>query len=131
MLQKKALIETIARWKELQSENGTLVPVEHSMTIEHAEDMLARIEEAEETGDRFSEAKLGRWLGWVQAAAVAAGVGMTLEDMKEINKSNQDVVISLKQLEQASIDRALVERAAKHFGDQWSNLVKEHMNAQG
>lgn len=38
--------------------------------------------------EEFSEAKLGRWLGWMQAAVVAAQVGLTLEDMKQINKRN-------------------------------------------
>lgn len=33
----------------------------------------------------FSEAKLGRWLGWAQCAVVAAGCA-TLEEMKELNK---------------------------------------------
>ena len=33
----------------------------------------------------FSEAKLGRWLGWAQAAVVASGCA-TLDDMKEINR---------------------------------------------
>ncbi|SLJ67445.1 Uncharacterised protein [Mycobacteroides abscessus subsp. abscessus] len=30
--------------------------------------------------------KLGRWLGWAQCAVVAAGVGLTLDDMKTINQ---------------------------------------------
>lgn len=33
--------------------------------------------------------KLGRWLGWMQCAVVAAGCG-TLEDMKAINKACGD-----------------------------------------
>ena len=33
----------------------------------------------------FSEAKLGRWLGWAQCAVVAANVGITLADMKALN----------------------------------------------
>ena len=33
----------------------------------------------------FSDAKLGRWLGWAQAALVVAGVGFDLEDVKQIN----------------------------------------------
>lgn len=33
----------------------------------------------------FSEGKLGRWLGWAQCAVVAAGIGLTLDDMKRIN----------------------------------------------
>lgn len=38
---------------------------------------------------KYSDAKLGRWLGWAQAAVVAAGCG-TLDDMKEINRKNCD-----------------------------------------
>lgn len=38
----------------------------------------------------FSEAKLGRWLGWMQAAVVAAGVGLSLDTMKAINQSEAD-----------------------------------------
>lgn len=33
----------------------------------------------------FSEAKLGRWLGWAQCAVVAAGCA-TLEEMKDLNR---------------------------------------------
>jgi hypothetical protein len=33
----------------------------------------------------FSDAKLGRWLGWAQCALVAADVGITLADMKALN----------------------------------------------
>lgn len=33
----------------------------------------------------FSDAKLGRWLGWAQCAVVAAAIGLDLDDMKEIN----------------------------------------------
>lgn len=36
----------------------------------------------------FSEAKLGRWLGWAQCAVVAAAIGLELDDMKEINRSH-------------------------------------------
>ena len=32
----------------------------------------------------FSEAKLGRWLGWAQCAVAASGFS-SLEEMKEIN----------------------------------------------
>lgn len=38
----------------------------------------------------FSEAKLGRWLGWAQCALVAADVGVTLEDMKALNMRYSD-----------------------------------------
>ena len=50
----------------------------------HLQDMLEQITENPE---RFSEAKLGRWLGWAQCAVVAGGYG-TLDDMKQINRKN-------------------------------------------
>lgn len=34
----------------------------------------------------MSPSKMGRWLGWIQAAVVAANVGLSLEDMKNINR---------------------------------------------
>lgn len=40
----------------------------------------------------FSEAKLGRWLGWAQAAVVAANIGVTLDDVKALNKRFADPV---------------------------------------
>lgn len=53
----------------------------------HLQDMMERAQAAMNTpGMEFSDAKLGRWLGWMQAAVVAAGIGLTLEDMKEINR---------------------------------------------
>lgn len=52
--------------------------------LNHLLDMQARIT------DEHSPAKLGRWLGWAQAALVAANVGVTLDDMKAINKRYAD-----------------------------------------
>lgn len=51
-----------------------------TLGLEHLRSMLARVESGE-----FSEAKLGRWLGWAQCAVVAAAIGITLDDMKAIN----------------------------------------------
>jgi hypothetical protein len=50
----------------------------------HLQDMLQRIEN---DPSQFSEAKLGRWLGYVQGVIVATDYG-TLEEMKQINKRN-------------------------------------------
>lgn len=53
----------------------------------HLQDMVERVDVAmTRDGTAFSEAKLGRWLGWMQCAVVAAEIGLTLEDMKQINK---------------------------------------------
>ena len=40
---------------------------------------------SEVTSAQFTDAKLGRWLGWAQCALVAADVGVTLDDMKALN----------------------------------------------
>lgn len=52
------------------------------LDYEHLVDMYATA-----SAGNFSEAKLGRWLGWMQAAVVANGFGPNLEDMKRINRS--------------------------------------------
>lgn len=39
--------------------------------------------------DAFSEAKLGRWLGWMQACVYGMCENVTLDDMKEINERNK------------------------------------------
>lgn len=51
----------------------------------HLQEMLEKMKD----GD-MSPTKLGRWLGWMQAAVVAAQIGITLEDMKNINKQFAD-----------------------------------------
>lgn len=53
----------------------------------HLQDMVERVEIAlSRDATAFSEAKLGRWLGWMQCAVVAAQVGLSLDDMKSINR---------------------------------------------
>ena len=49
--------------------------------LQHLRRMVATVMASE----NFSDAKLGRWLGWAQCAVVAANVGVSLEDMKELN----------------------------------------------
>lgn len=51
--------------------------------LDHLRRMASVLEEA-----AFSPAKLGRWLGWAQCAVVAAGIGVTLDDMKTLNASH-------------------------------------------
>lgn len=53
------------------------------LSYAHISDMYRRVTPL------FSESKLGRWLGWAQAAVVASGVA-TLEEMKEINQKYAD-----------------------------------------
>jgi len=50
--------------------------------LDHLRDRRSR-----STSD-FSDAKLGRWLGWAQASVVAVGCG-TLEEMKAINLAHR------------------------------------------
>lgn len=50
----------------------------------HLLDMYNQILAADATGTPFSETKIGRWLGWAQAAVVCNGGG-DLTTMKEIN----------------------------------------------
>ena len=52
----------------------------------HLQEMLVKMETVE-----MSPAKLGRWLGWLQAAVVANTFGLvSLNDCKEINKKWAD-----------------------------------------
>lgn len=64
--------------------NNILFDIE-GMEFDHLVSMRERIT------PEFSQAKIGRWLGWAQAMVVAANVGLTLEDMKRINESHKDV----------------------------------------
>lgn len=57
------------------------------MQCPHLLSMVERMEESELNVDvpAMSPAKLGRWLGWLQASFVANGV-LTLDEAKEINQ---------------------------------------------
>ncbi|AIK68221.1 hypothetical protein P10VF_008 [Rhizobium phage vB_RleM_P10VF] len=50
----------------------------------HLEDMLRRMEGMSDK----SEAKIGRWLGWMQCAVFVMCADVTLEDLKQINIKN-------------------------------------------
>lgn len=50
---------------------------------------LLSMQESIHAGE-FSDAKLGRWLGWAQAAVVAANIGVTLSDVKRINMTHSE-----------------------------------------
>lgn len=78
MNQLAAMRETLTRAQECgMADIGGLV---EGCDYWHLQDMVERAQVGE-----FSEAKLGRWLGWMQCAVVAAGIGLTLDDMKQIN----------------------------------------------
>lgn len=57
-------------------------------SIGHLRTMLSRATEGVAAGT-FSDAKLGRWLGWVQGVLCEAKV-ITLNEAKEINKECAD-----------------------------------------
>lgn len=81
MNQINALRETVALAEQLDMPE---LPG-HSLGLAHLREMLQVVE----TSD-FSESKMGRWLGWAQAAVVAYVPRVTLEDMKMINLRNSD-----------------------------------------
>lgn len=51
----------------------------------HLESMLVKM-----STEEMSEGKMGRWLGWMQAAVVCNCGELTLEHMKEINRKYAD-----------------------------------------
>lgn len=81
MNQNKAFTETLNLAHERGMDKLTWDDTSKDLSYAHLEDMATRIT------DDFSESKLGRWLGWAQAAVVAAGIA-TLDEMKEINLRN-------------------------------------------
>jgi hypothetical protein len=63
---------------------------EDFLSLEHHNDMLRRIDESRFTsGPSMSEAKMGRWLGWLQGVASALGL-LTLDECKRINMKWSD-----------------------------------------
>ena len=78
--QLQAFKDTLSIWADSSKARDLLHSPKDSLTLKHAEEMLLKINPA------FSGAKLGRWLGWVQAAAVSSCYTLTLETMKEINR---------------------------------------------
>lgn len=79
MNQLQAFRDTVA----LAEQQGMPELPGSDLGLDHLRRMAAVLEEAS-----FSPAKLGRWLGWAQCAVVAAGVGVTLDDMKTLNASH-------------------------------------------
>lgn len=80
MNQREAFDDTLA----LAAKMGMPALPDSSLGFAHMKDMRFRIN----LDGNFSDAKLGRWLGWAQAALVAANVGVTLEDVKAINRKH-------------------------------------------
>lgn len=82
MNQLQALRDTV----RLAKTRGLAITRKPELSLEHVEDMLRRVEA---DPSAFSTAKLGRWLGWAQAAVVSWG-NCSLEDMKQINVANKE-----------------------------------------
>lgn len=61
-----------------------------SLGLRHLRSMYEQAQAFQSEWETFSEAKLGRWLGWAQCAVVAASIGLTLDDMKAINQRHAD-----------------------------------------
>lgn len=75
MNQYEAFKDTVA----LAEKAGMPVLPGTNLGLDHMRDTLSRITPA------FPPSTLGRWLGWAQCALVAAGVGVTLDDVEAIN----------------------------------------------
>lgn len=81
MNQVEALRETV----RLAEQRGMPEMVGSDLGLDHLRSMLKTV-----SASKFSDAKLGRWLGWAQCALVAADVGVTLADMKTLNTRHLD-----------------------------------------
>ena len=56
----------------------------------HLESMLERVlADQELKKPKMSNAKIGRWLGWMQAVVALRVPDLMLEDMKKINERNK------------------------------------------
>jgi len=87
MNQREALRETIELARANGMDNCTSdIP---ELDFPHLVSMYDRIIAADVTSTPFSEAKIGRWLGWAQAAVVVHGEA-SLEDMKALNMKWSD-----------------------------------------
>lgn len=75
LCQRQAFADTVF----LASERGMPLAPESELGLYHLMQMRIRAQS-------MAGSKLGRWLGCAQCAVVAAGVGLTLDDMKAINQ---------------------------------------------
>lgn len=81
MNQKQALADTL----ELAEAHGMPELPGSELGLEHLRQMNATVQASD-----YSASKVGRWLGWAQCAVVAADIGLTLNDMKQINMRQAD-----------------------------------------
>ena len=78
--------ETILLWEESLKKGNPQLTSKNELTYGHCASMVRTMERgiSKESGEKFSEGKMGRWLGWIQACAVMNSA-MSLEDMKALN----------------------------------------------
>ncbi len=96
MNQREAFKATI-EFANQQGQKEDLRGKDDPFSYAHLHDMLRRVEEADASGSPYSDAKLGRHLGWAQASVAAfeyyrkhrSGVWL-LDQMKAINMSFQE-----------------------------------------
>lgn len=88
--------ETVAiidlRLAEWTLDWGKIMALDHSLSQEHLHEMLLTMESGvnpQDTESGFSDGKMGRWLGWMQAAGVAMNA-LTLDECKTINMKWRD-----------------------------------------
>lgn len=73
-------------WQHQAFADTVFLAAQHGMPLNPGSTLgLAHLMEMRIRAQSFDGAKLGRWLGWAQCAAVAADIGITLEDMQGIN----------------------------------------------
>lgn len=96
MNQREALYETVLlinnRLNSWTLDWGRIAKLPSEMQQEHINEMCEVVKRGvnpQDTEKDFSEGKLGRWLGWIQASGVAMGV-LTLDECKELNKKWAD-----------------------------------------
>lgn len=77
MNQLAAMEETV--W--IANERGMPNLPGNDLGLDHLRTMLFAM-----NTEPMSDSKMGRWLGWAQCAVVAADIGLTLDDMKHINR---------------------------------------------
>lgn len=77
---RQAITETMYAARQ---NHGGRFPQEGPLGLDHLENMFRKVTSVE--GQDFSEGKLNRWLGWMQAACCAAGA-LTLEQAKDLNR---------------------------------------------
>lgn len=93
----EAAKETIEKWKHYIESNNYSHNSKNEISFGHCASMVRTMEKgiSKESGEPFSEGKLNRWLGWIQACCVC-NTNVTLEEMKQINMKWSDKKDTIK-----------------------------------